>query len=139
MLIGKRRKTVGPAVLLAMLTVTLGSGCSPIRWEHSYETGLKRAARQRRRALVQFYSTVNADCLEMDRKVFSDPDVQELMHNFIAIRLDSVLNKQLAQQFNVQTVPTFIIIRPDRQIAGSTSGAMDAEKFRIFLIKYSYN
>ena len=132
------RKLLGPAVLLATLSVVLGSGCSPIHWERDYDAGLKRAARQRRRALVQFYSAVNTDCLEMDRKV-SDPDVQELMHNFIAIRLDSVLNKQLAKQFNVQTVPTFFVIRPDRQIAGSASGKMDAEKFRIFLIKHSYN
>ncbi len=133
------RKLLGPAVLLATLSVVLGSGCSPIHWERGYDSGLKRAARQRRRALVQFYSAVNTDCLEMDRKVFSDPDVQELMHNFIAIRLDSVLNKKLAKQFNVQTVPTFFVIRPDRQIAGSMSGKMDAEKFRIFLIKHSYN
>jgi len=134
-----KRKLLGLTVLLAILSVALGSGCSSIHWERSYEAGLERAARQRRRALVQFYSAVDPDCLEMDRKVFSDPDVQDLMHNFIAIRLDSVLNRQLATYFNVQTIPTFFIIRPDRQIAGSESGAMDAEKFRIFLIKYSYN
>jgi len=135
----QNRKLLRPAVLLATLSVALGAGCSPIQWERSYDAGLKRAARQRRRALVQFYSAVNSDCLEMDRKVFSDPDVQELMHHFVAIRVDSVLNKKLTKQFNVQTVPTFFVIRPDRQIAASTSGKMDAEKFRIFLIKYTYN
>ena len=135
----QNRKFLWPALLLATLSVTLGSGCGSIQWERSYEAGLKRAASQRHRALLQFYSAVDGDCLEMDRKVFTDPDVQDLMHNFVAIRLDSVLNKKLADQFNVQTVPTFFVIRPDRQIAGSASGGMDAEKFRIFLIKYSYN
>jgi len=132
-------KLLWPILLLAGLSVAFESGCGSIQWEHSYESGLKRAASQRRRALLQFYSAVDSDCLEMDREVFTNPDVQDMMKNFVAIRLDSVLNRKLAEQLNVQTIPTFVIIRPDRQIAGSASGGMDAEKFRIFLIKYSYN
>ena len=135
----QNRKLLGPILLLAILSIVLGSGCSSIQWERSYEVGLKRAATQRRRVLLQFYSAVNGDCMEMDHKVFTDPDVQDMMHNFIAIRLDSVLNRKLAEHFNVQTFPTFFVIRPDRQIAGSASGGMDAEKFRIFLIKHCYN
>lgn len=135
----QNHKLLRLALLLAAMIVGCASGCSSIQWERSFEAGLKRAATQRRRALVQFYSAVDGDCMEMDRKVFSDSDVQDLMHNFVAIRLDSVLNRKLTEQFNVQTVPTFFVIRPDGQVAGSTSGVMDTEKFRIFLIKYSYN
>jgi len=134
-----RRKLFWPVLALATLFVALSSGCGWVQWERSFETGMKRAATQRRRAVVQFYSAINGDCLEMDRNVFTDPEVQDLMRNFVAIRLDSVLNNNLAQNFNVQTVPTFFVIRPDGQIAGSASGLMEAEKFRIFLIKYSYN
>ena len=69
---------IRPLVLLAGVSIPLVSGCSYVQWERDYNTGLKKAAEQRRRAVIQFYS-MNKDCYEMDREVFSDSDVQELM------------------------------------------------------------
>ena len=45
----------------------------------------------------------------------------------------------MADQFGVQTVPTFVVIRGDLTVAGSVVGKMDADKFRGFLIKHMFD
>ncbi len=121
-----------------MLLVTL-VGCNAIIWETDLETGMARARQEGRRALVQFHTLASPDCRAMEHEVFADQEVQELMARFVPIRLDAVLNQKLAQQFNVEVVPTFLIVRPDRQLAGIHNGRMSAENFRLFLIRHGYN
>ena len=130
------RVVIGGMILAACELIV---GCGPIQWETSYDKGMRQAMDQRRRVLVEFVSRVSPDCADMDMSVFSDADVQKLMQKFVAIRLDTVFDKELAKYFNVQATPSFFVIRPDGQIVGSHSGKLDAEKFRIFLIKSSYN
>lgn len=125
--------------LVALGFVSPLVGCGPINWERSYERGMGKAAQQRRRAVVQFYSSVNKDCQDMDDEVFTKAEVQDVMKDFVAIRLDTVLNRKLTHDFSVQIVPTFVIMRPDWSVATVHAGKMDAEAFRYFLIKNRYN
>ncbi|UCD27607.1 MAG: thioredoxin family protein [Planctomycetota bacterium] len=118
--------------------IPLLAGCGGIHWEHDYTKGLRRAAQLRKRVLVQFHSNVNADCMEMEQKVFNNSEVKELITEYVAIRLDYYLNKQLADDLNVQVLPTFFVLRSDGAIIGSHGGKMDKEKFRYFLIKNRY-
>lgn len=117
----------------------LACGCSPVRWEGNYQRGLAEASQLRRRALVQVHSNVSGDCRQMEDEVFSDPEVQKLLQGFVPIRVDAMLDRVIVEQLGVQVVPTFLVIRPDLTVAGSHAGTMSAEKFRIFLIKNTYN
>lgn len=130
-------RTLAVAVLLALSGLV--AGCGAVRWETSYDTGMRQAMEQRRRVLLQFVSTVSPACTDMDLHVFTDSEVRRLMKNFVPIRLDTVIDKDLTRHFNVPTTPAFYVIRPDGQVVGSQIGKLDAEKFRTFLIKYSYN
>lgn len=124
--------------LLAISLAGAMSGCSSINWERDYKTGLQRVGSERRRALVEFVTAMNAESREMD-EVFEDPEVQRLMQNFIPIRVDAIMDKQLADQYGVQTLPAFYIIRADYTVAGVAAGKMDADKFRAFLIKHTFD
>jgi thioredoxin-related protein len=124
-------------VILAVCQVIVG--CGPIQWQTSYDKGMRQAMEQRRRVLLEFVSRVSPDCTEMDMRVFSDAEVQKLMQKFVAVRLDTMFDKELTRYFNVQATPSFYVIRPDGQVVAAHSGKMDAEKFRVFLIKSSYN
>ena len=115
-----------------------GVGCSPVSWEHSFKSGLARAAEEQRPALVMFDALFNRDCGEMDREVFSDPEVRAKLEGFVRIRLNYSLNRKLADQFGVEVLPTFYVLRCDGSMAGSQAGKMDVDKFNFFLIKYRY-
>jgi thioredoxin-related protein len=114
------------------------TGCGQVRWEMSLEKGLKRAASEQRPALVMFASAMSLDCMAMDRDVFPDPQVQKALQPFVPVRLDFLINRKLAKDLGVTAVPTFIIFRPDRSVAGTREGKMDVAAFGVFLIKYRY-
>jgi hypothetical protein len=115
------------------------AGCSPIKWEHNYQRGLELAQQQRKRALIHVHSNISQGSREMDSEAFSDPEVQQLMANFVAIRLDQLMDRQVVEQLGVQVVPTFFVVRPDMTIVGSHAGKMNAERFRVFLIRNLYD
>jgi len=121
----------------ATLVVPL-AGCG-LNWELDYQRGLAKAADARRRAVVQFYQAVSRDCRAMDLEVFSNDDVRKLLGRFVPIRLDPVLSRQLAEQWEVQNVPAFVVLRPDGSVAGKHDGRMDAKAFCVFLINHMYN
>jgi thiol:disulfide interchange protein len=125
--------------LMLPVCVILPGGCSPIQWERSYEQGLEQARQQRRRALVHVHSAMSHSSRQMDSEVFTDPEVQRLMANFVAIRLDQVLDRRIVEQLGVQVVPSFFVVRPDMSISASHAGKLDAEKFRVFLIRNLYD
>ncbi|GEM_PF-724432 len=133
---GLRATRAIPFVLLVVAGLT---GCSPIRWEVSYEHALQLAAERRARVLVAFHSVANADCRAMDAEVFSDANVQKHVRQYVPVRLDPVIHRQLAKQFGVETVPAFLVVRPDGAVMGSRGGRMDAEQFGYFLIRNRFN
>jgi len=119
--------------------ISLLAGCGTIHWEHDYKQAVMRAAQMKKRVLLQFHTAVNTDCMEMERKVFTDPEVQKLLGEYVAVRLDYLLNKRLADDLDVQIVPTFLILRHDGAIVGHHVGKMDQIQFKYFLIKHRYN
>lgn len=127
----------------ATLTVVTGcglmAGCGSVRWEMDYARGLREAVQHRRRALIQFHSGASADCRDMDFNVFTNAKVQETIKEFVPIRLDIWLNRDIARQYGVERVPAFIVVRPDGSVAGAHVGKLDEERFRVFLIRHRYN
>jgi len=125
-------------LIVAMLLAAGLAGCGPVGWENSLEAGLSKAAVERRPALVMFSSMVSPDCISMDKEVFPDPSVQSALRSFVPVRIDYVIHRKLAKELNVQTLPTFVVFRPDRSVAAVQEGKMDARSFSVFLIKYRY-
>jgi thioredoxin-related protein len=126
-------------VLAALAACGFVTGCGSVQWQYSFDKAQREAAQQKRRMIVEFTSAASMDCQLMDAQVFTNAEVRQLMQRFVPVRLDSVFHRDLARQFGVQTTPSFFVLRPDGQIVGSYAGKLDAEKFRVFLIKYSYN
>ncbi len=75
----------------------------------------------------------------MDFKVFTDSKVQEMMREFVPVRLDLYLNRARAKELGVESVPAIVVIRPDGTIAGTTTGKLTPEALRLFLIKNRFN
>lgn len=125
--------------LLTIMPLSFLAGCGPrASWELNYEWGMKKAARQQRRALIQFWSPMNEDCWAMDKEVFKDPDVCDVMRRYVAIRLDPAWHGPLADVLGARTVPSFVILRPDREKVAIHEGRMTTKAFHLFLINNSY-
>ena len=125
--------------LLLVFPAVLCGGCGSVPWRYDFDGALRLAAEKRRRALVVFTAADNADSREMDFKTFSDSKVQEMMREFVPVRLDYYFNRARADKLGVASPPSFVVVRPDGSVAGMESGKLDPEDFRIFLIKNRFN
>jgi len=125
-------------LLLALLLPAPAGGCGAVFWEPGYEPARQKAAGQQRRMLVVFVSGLDEDCRRMDREVLADGDIRRLIGEYVPVRLDCGLNRRLAEQYGVDRLPAFYIVRPDGSVAGCRSGVMDIESFRAFLIRNRY-
>ncbi len=121
-----------------LLLLILAGGCGSVLWEPGYEPARQKAVREQRRLLVAFVSGFNEDCGRMDREVLADGDIRRLIGEYVPVRLDTALHPRLAEQYGVDRLPAFYIVRPDGSVAGCRSGVMDVETFRAFLIRNRY-
>ncbi len=80
---------------------------------------LKQAKQQNKPVLVDFYANWCISCKEMERLVFTAPQVKSLMSRFILLRADVTANddkdKALERQFHVIAPPTFLFFAPNGQ------------------------
>ncbi len=114
-------------------------GCSGVPWESSYDSAMRTAATERKRVLLVFMSATDGDSIEMEREVFSDEAIQDLMGRYAPVRLDPFLHRDMARELNVQRLPAFFVVRADGQLVGGAQGKMDLDRFQVFLIRHMYN
>ncbi|WP_342146921.1 protein-disulfide reductase DsbD [Rickettsiella endosymbiont of Aleochara curtula] len=80
---------------------------------------LIQAKQQHKPVLVDFYANWCLSCKEMERIVFTAPQVKSLMSHFILLRADVTANddqdKALERQFHVIAPPTFLFFTPNGQ------------------------
>ena len=127
------------SLLLVFALIIPLTGCSGIPWEGGYTAGIQRAVQQRRRALIQFCNAFSADCREMELDVLADPEIRHIVDYYVPIRVDSALRADLMQQYGIETIPSYLVVRPDLSVAGVQAGKTDLETFRIFLIRHAYD
>ena len=122
--------------LCVSAVVALACGCtgSNIQWQTNLDTGLAQAARERKIALVQFHSPLCAYCARMDREVFSDRDVQNMVAAVVPIRLNYFSHGQLARRSGVEGTPAFLALRENGRPISKATGFMNVEQFRRFLV-----
>lgn len=136
---GRQRTCKAFAAMLSAALLLTATGCGFVPWRYDFDGALRSAAARKQRAVVLFTSADSEAAREMDMRTFSDAKVQNLMREFVPVRLDYHFNKQRAEQMGVTQPPAILVVRPDGTVAGSEEGYLDAEALRLFLIKNRYN
>jgi thiol:disulfide interchange protein DsbD len=78
---------------------------------------ISRAAKDKKPLILDFYADWCLPCKEMDKKVFSDPEVVKLSRNFITVRLDLTrrqpFQKEVLRRYHVLGVPTVVFLNKE--------------------------
>ena len=112
-----------------MLTVALWLPCAPalavesIDWHHNLDAAWQTTRSQERPLLLFITSDDCRYCVLMKDDSWQNAHVAAHVNDqFVAVQVDSEMNRRLMQVLNVQILPTTLIISPDRRVLERFSG-----------------
>ncbi|HUN81787.1 MAG TPA: thioredoxin domain-containing protein, partial [Phycisphaerae bacterium] len=79
----------------------------------SFDEACKQAKAAEKIVLIDFYTTWCAPCKMLDKKTWTDGDVQKwLSEKTIPLKIDAEKDVKLAQKYNVHSYPTILLLKP---------------------------
>ena len=99
----------------------------------SLSTALVQAAEQNKPVFLKFEAGWCPPCQWMDQEVFTKEAVQRALADWVVLGVDVDTNHELATQYRVASVPTFVVLSPQGREIARHDGAMPVEQLLAFL------
>ena len=89
-------------------------------WMTSLPDALALSQREGKPVIVDFWATWCKNCLAMDRTTFRDAGVRSRLDEFVKVKvqaedLGAPTVKAVLEQYGVQGLPTYVVLRPERK------------------------
>lgn len=92
----------------------LGSGGGgKISWLTELRPALAKAKDSGQPIMIDFYATWCGPCKMLDAQTYSDDRVAAASTNLLMVRIDVDKNQELAQYYNVQSIPTIVVLNSE--------------------------
>jgi len=109
-------------------------GQEVIVWERDINIALAKAREANRLVFIHFYGPNCPPYELMEAEVFTNRQVIADMNRFfVPVKVDSSLNRELVKQFNIESIPTDVVLRGDGQFVHRRQGGISAERFDVYL------
>ena len=69
-------------------------------------------------------------CKQMDTVTYPDPEVKKELLNWLEVRVDVSLQKEVAGLFSVAAIPVALAVTAEGQIVGRLVGFLEPESFK---------
>ncbi|HHT9146969.1 MAG TPA: protein-disulfide reductase DsbD family protein, partial [Candidatus Wunengus sp. YC61] len=107
-----------------------------INWVVSEEAGLRQARMEGKPAMIDFWASWCAACMEFEKITYANPEVMKELKKFVNIKIDCTNTndlkiKQLWEKYGIVGLPTIVFINKDGVIASdkTITGFANAEEF----------
>ena len=96
---------------------------------------LVKAKEEGKNLLVEYYDRTCNFCTQMDKEVYPDDFVQELLGYVVYLRLERGRDgKPFEARWPKKATPTFVVLKPDgTQVGEAVTGFLDVEGFTEFV------
>jgi thioredoxin-related protein len=122
------RRTLWAALLALLLVPSLFAG----GWNKSLAAAKKEASRENELIFVDLFADWCGWCHKMEQDVFPSEAFQKATDDMVLLRLnteDGADGTKLARDYEVNSLPTFLVLSPDLMVAGVIRGYAPSEEF----------
>lgn len=117
-------------ILFFCLMPTLSAG-DP--WLDQPELAIDKANRLKQPLLVYFTASWCGPCQRMKVTTLADAAVNEAMKPYVALKVDIDQRPDVAAEFSVSGVPSFVVVTPGGKISSRVMGFQEASGFVLWL------
>ncbi len=110
-----------PAIYYGSILYSQFRGISDSKgWKHSLSEGFEIAKKENKPILIDFYADWCLPCLEIDRKTFHHPKVEEELQKIVPIKIDCTLESSFCSEavnrFQVVGWPTILFLDKNQNL-----------------------
>jgi|Deesub1362A_J573_1020465.scaffolds.fasta_scaffold00053_36 uncharacterized protein YyaL (SSP411 family) len=130
---------------LALIFISYGyEGQNDIIGWRNYATGIEIAKKENKPIFIYIYSDGCIWCRKMNKEVFSDRTVADLIHEmYVPVKVSTDRDSTIALKFvgvfrmsrGSFEIPAYVFMTPEEEILMLESGYMNKEDFKKFIIK----
>ncbi|HAD60712.1 MAG TPA: hypothetical protein DCG12_15820 [Planctomycetaceae bacterium] len=108
-----------------------------VSWQTDLQRALHLAERTGRPVLIRITAPWCGHCERMKRDTFTDPRiVHDINTGFIPVTIDAEEQAALVERMGVSTLPTMLVISPERRVIGRSTGYQSVSQLSSLLIRH---
>jgi thiol:disulfide interchange protein DsbD len=100
-----------------------------IEWATDLPAALKRAENEKKWVFVDFYTDWCGYCKKLDREVFSDDKVKEILSRFILVHVDGDRQPKVRDQYEVDGYPNLLMLNSKGVVLERIGGFLPKDQF----------